>query len=420
LILAQAADFRASYCNYRARLLNLVEHLLFHWRFHCNFWMNLNAAKSPVQLRAQLALGVVCWLVAAPAFAEDQIYLRNLNRIQKPVTAVTVEGVSFADSLITWDQIESGSIAEEKQAEFDKLLQQLGTPLFRIRLRLSLNEPQAALLFAEQLFPVYESSRGESSAMVCAALVRGRIALGRREQSAVPYLHYLSRIEGSENATNLLPVDPQTKICAALMPVWFDRQLAQEQVPLVLQALRVVGTYPREFHLYTGSLAIAAGESETTDKALKALNAADPIQADFITILQAQQHVTAGEYPQAIEKLAKLTTSELPPLRVLALYWSGVAASNQTGRARMQGALTLLRIPASYADQFPDLSAAALYEASKAVEADGSSDSAQLLRKELLGRFPETWHGRLLSTRTEGAREAVRTSRLESENRTQE
>ena len=357
---------------------------------------------------SRLLLLAVCLLgnsfLTGNAQSEDRIILRNLQRIKgHEIKSIDVDGVKLDDGrVITWDRIETAQVESVSQEEFDGYMQRLSNPLFRIRLRLVNGDDLEALKYAEQMFPVYQPRDGELSRLVCAALVRGRISAGLREQSVVAYLYYLSKTPQAENEENARPsyelsVDSKSRIFDDLMPVWFDSAAAAKQVPDLIEALRSVKNYPRQFHVYTGSLAIAAGDLENAKKAISALSDSDPVQAELKQLLQAQMEISEKKNAEGIKRLAPLTESAVPNIRALALYWTGVALSNGTNRERLEGALFLLRIPASYGNQFPDLAAAALYQASQAVDFGKDDGQATALRQELLRRYPHSWHGKLLT-----------------------
>src|SRR5437763_15026357 len=104
-----------------------------------------------------LALAVILLLPAISRPA-DRLILRKLDIItDRTVTAFDEDGLLLdrpregGNDRITWDEVERGKVALD-QPRFDKLLADLGTPLFRIRQRLKVGDYKAAGEPTEQLY----------------------------------------------------------------------------------------------------------------------------------------------------------------------------------------------------------------------------------------------------------------------------
>ena len=394
-IFPASGSFCALYCDKQRKDLNL------------NAVHGLSQSKKMSGKFPNLTFTMVAFATVVCSFdffchGQDRIILRNLRMIKTPsIQSFDVDGVVIqTGETITWDRIEQIQSKSQEQAKLDEFHGRLSDPLFRVRMRLLNGDDLEALPLAEKMLPVFRSSESELGALVFAALIRGRIQSGQRAAAVVPLLYYMKL--AAANVAEKLPsaiqlsIDQQSKVCNSLLPVWFDPDAAKQQLPFLLESLKTVRGYPREFHVYTGSLAIAAGDKESAEKALSALGD-QGTQGELKEILYAQSELAQGNKESAIARLRKFTESDTTPIRILALYWTGVAKSRGSNRERMQGALTLMKIVAAYGDQFPDMSAAALYQAGKAVDFGEKDSQSESLRREIQRAFPDSWHGRLLA-----------------------
>src|SRR3954470_16967408 len=105
-----------------------------------------------------LATSVLWPAISCPA---DRLILRNLDIVtDRTVTAFDEDGLVLdgaregGTDRITWDEVERGKIALD-QPRFDKLLADLGAPLYRIRQRLKVGDYNAAREPAELLYPSF-------------------------------------------------------------------------------------------------------------------------------------------------------------------------------------------------------------------------------------------------------------------------
>lgn len=340
----------------------------------------------------------------APAVARgDRIILRNfevLNDVQvesfDPDAVKLVGGKS-----LTWDEIEAGTVAGDKQAEFNKLLKQLGDPLFRIRQRLSIGDYRGQLEFAERLEAIYATRNSDPAYWVALGLMWGRLAEGRREASLQPYLRCMeirrARADSPPQAPGdrRLQIDPQTGLCGDLEPIWFDAEAAKKQLPAVSAAVgQVKKPWPPAVRLYYASMAITAGENERAANALR-----EPMSGkaeQLRNILLAQLKLSVGDRNGAEGALLGLLPTLTPATRPLARYWLGVVRSGaETADARQLGLLDLLRLPAVHGEQHPELAAAGLAHAMQVLDKQGDASGAVRVRRELLQRYRQTYHASL-------------------------
>ncbi len=344
----------------------------------------------------------------APA---DRIVLRNLDVIDtRTVTSLDEDGVLLDDGTrISWDRIERGRVATEQQARFDQLLTELGGDLYRVRQRMAVGDWAGLLPHAEALEGRYAGRRSETAYLVFQALMWARLAEGKREAALAPYLRVLACQQEATAAgkTWELPgerrmkVDSQTGFTGDLSPVWFDTEAARQALPAVAAAIGELNAPPPAARVYYATLAIAAGTPEKAEQALAGLADFPALRA----IVEVQRQLPQG-VPDAT---LKLLVEQLPQfgreLRPVALYWLGRARVALPAVAdRQEGLLNLLELPALFGQQEPELAAAGLYEAWQTLSALGDTKGSIAVRRELLDRYPSTWHARKLQAEDEKAK----------------
>ena len=351
-----------------------------------------------------LWMAVVLQCSWASSASADRIVLRNLDILSgKTVTGFDVDGVRLSDeTTIPWDRIEKGSVSAEQQAAFDKMLAEFGAHLYRIRQRLSISDYRGLQPHVEAVYASYAGRRSETAYMVFQALMWSRLAGGQREAALQPYLDCVEclRAAAADRRTLALPgtrqlqVDLQSGFSPELPPVWFDEGAAKQSLDAVGETIAgMVTPRPPATRVYYATLALAAGEP---DKAVQTLSGLEGLSA-WKAITEAQIQMSRNEASNAIEALERQRDQFTGDLQPLALYWLGqarLASPNQD--MRQAGLLDLLRIPAIYGQQQPELAAAGLYLAMQAVAQLGDAKGSIAIRRELLDRYGQTWHAERL------------------------
>lgn len=353
-----------------------------------------------IAFRLIASLMLISW--AASHARADRIVLRNLNVISdKTVSAFDEDGVQFAEGgSFTWDEIERGVVAPERQAAFDKMLTELGGHLYRIRQRLSVEDYVGLLPHAEAVYPRYRQRRSETAYMVCQATMWGRLAARRREEAVEPYLRCYDLLRLAQGKTLNLPgerrlqIDLATGVTPELLPVWFDNEAAKQVLGDVYKAVTELNKpIPDVTRIYYATLALAAGDEAKAEAVLRNFTPSAPIVQQLRDIAFAQREVLTGKRGNAVQYLEDNLESFSPVIRPAALYWIGRAALQSSDeRTRQQGMLQLLRIAAVYGDRQPELAAAGLYFTMEAMTQNSAAAQAAAVRKELLERYGHTYY----------------------------
>lgn len=341
--------------------------------------------------------------------AGDQLFLRNTDIIKdRKVKQFDEDGVQLDDGrTITWDLIELGKVDPDKQVAFDKMLAELGTPLYRIRQRLRFGDYQALLEHAEAVYPRYKDRSSPTAYMVFQSLMWARIAAGQREQAVEPYLRAYEYLRRTRTQPELpgdrrLQFDGATALSPTLQPVWFDTQSAKSALDGVRRAARAMQSpYPEGVYIYYGTLALAAGDEETGLGMLKLVQGRHRATAELKQIALAQHEVISGKPDSDVTKVETTLQNMLPQNQPAAYYWVGLAKAGQENeRDRLEGVLSLLKVPALYGKQSPELAGASLYQAMNTMSDLDDVKGSLAIRRELQVRYAHTSHAAKLRDET--------------------
>lgn len=366
---------------------------------------NVLASVLQSALVAGLALGLAAPL-SPNADAADRLILRDLTILRdRTVVRFDEDGVRLDDdALITWDRIERGTIAADRQADFDRLLAELGRPLFRLRLRLKTGDDAGLSEFAEPLAARYAERSGASAYLVRRALMKGRIAAGRREAAVAPYLSCLAAVWNDPSGQADLPpeqrldYEPATGATAELAPVWFDAEAARSALPDVRRAAaQTPEPRPEAMRIYFATLAAAAGDTALAERAAGGLGAGVEAIDDWRETLAVALDVKRAADGPAFQRLEARLDRWSPACRPAAAYWTGLALLHaESPDRRLDGVLRLLRLPALDGVRHPELAAAALAAAAAELARQNDAAGAAALRRELANRYPRSTAARSL------------------------
>jgi hypothetical protein len=348
--------------------------------------------------------GILIWLWCGVSAHADRIVLRNLDVISDTkVEQFDEDGVRLENgTVISWDRIERGRVSEAEQAAFDRMLGELGEHLYRIRQRLTTGDYPGLLPHAEAVYERYVGRRSETAYMVSLALMWSRLALGQREGALGPYLNSLETLRQATAAGRELAVpgprrlqaDLETGLCAELPPVWFDGEAARAALSGVGAAIAAMAApRPPATRIYYATLALAAGDSGLAGQTLNGLDQLPALKS----VVEGQLLLSQGDPDKAIAVLQQPPEPVPAALEPLALYWLGQSRLQEpAAEAHTAGLLDLLRIAALYGQDQPELAAAGLYAAMRALAESGDVRGSIAIRRELLDRYAQTWHAKRL------------------------
>jgi hypothetical protein len=344
-----------------------------------------------------VVVAVVC---SAAAAAADRIVLRDLTILSdRTVVEFDPDGVRLDDDrVLGWDEIEKAKIDPQRQAEFDRLLGDLGNHLYRIRRRLTDGDYRGLLPHAEAVHEHYVNRESSTAYMVVQSLMWGRLAAGERERALAPYLWCLEHLRRQPADGQSLPgqrrlrFDRRTGMTPELLPVWFDHQAAREVLPEARQAAgRMRAPRLQGVYLYVATLALGAEDRAFADRVLKVADFSDPQMAELREIVRAQEAVVAGDSAAAVAQLTDNWQSISEANQPMAIFWLGRAKiASPSVESRSEGLLHLMRIAALYGAQYSELAGAALYYSWQTLTDMQDARGSVAVRRELLDRYGHT------------------------------
>jgi hypothetical protein len=350
--------------------------------------------------------------------AKTPIVLRDLTLIRgKSVSKFDDTSIVLSDgSRLTWDQVLKANVAEDRQKEFNLMLNQIGLPLFRLKSRIGNGDWAGAGEIAE---PIYDASivRGNVSPdtdtfyLVCLATMKSRIRKGDRAAALMPFIRAArlqpkvsKQVREIVGARGIPQRDQETGLSHELLPVWFDNSTLQKAASSLSNWLGRVaqdnGPAPAPgTTIYLASLKIELGQTEEAMRLLRSVRFdSDAELSSWRTVLEARHHQKTKNLLNA-QTMLEMNEKKITGLaRLAALYYRGINVVDQPDTSdldRSKAILTLLRIPALHGDEHRDLAAAAIYQSAEIAKLRRRATDEQKLRDELLRRYPRTYHGYL-------------------------
>lgn len=347
---------------------------------------------------AGIFLGTAVILLGAfnPTSQAQSIVLRDLTLIDKPeIASMDIDTLMLSDGRsFPWSKILQGTLKED-QAAFDKFIQELGTPLFRIESRLAGGNYDTLQPITDQLLKRTANTQGRSHYIANAASFHDRLSQGNREAAAVPLINIIQMREQSPELKKLdgpLGLRFSDSICLDLLPIWFDKAAAAQALNEIPKK-----TINPASAVYRDSLAILV-ENKTV-----AANGSESDLAAWGPLLVAQSALLNGNPGQALELVENPTPIMGTAPHALALYYAGLAMRDLYAAEPTEDTatwkLTLLKVPALYQDEYPELSAAAIYQLINSPS--NQSNNYKSLQNELTDRFRDTWYGRKFQSNKE-------------------
>jgi hypothetical protein len=334
-------------------------------------------------------------LSRGPARAADRIILRNLDIISdRTIKSFDLDGVVLDNATtLGWDEIEKATVGD-RQAEFDALLSDVGGDLYRLRQRLSVGDYGGLAPHAEALWPRYQDRRSRTAYMVFQSLMWSRLNAGQREEAVEPYLLCVECLRSGPLALpgeRKLTWDSATAMSDELVPIWFRPDAARDVLPRVGKIIGAMKQpWPGGVRIYYATLATSAGDAQRANTALTDL----PNEKEFVewrTLIDAQREVEQGNVGSAATKVMAEWSRYEKRNRIAAHYWIGRGLSLSTVKdIQREGLLHLLRLPALYGEEQPEIAAAGLYCAMDVLTKARDASSAVSLRNELLERYGQT------------------------------
>lgn len=337
---------------------------------------------------------------SAEAGENDRVEVRLLGRaepLRAEIEEATLEAlvlrVDGATAEFGWDSVVrlSGPGAE-KASEF----RETADRAWRSRQRLERGDFVLAESGFEALFAVYAGRTGPTAQAVAEGALRCRLRRGAHASALGPWLMLLEAGGGGPPVFRGVPavVDPETRLCPAIPPIWTDgagvRQLVERGISLP------AGVEPTdERAALLGAWYRYAAAATIGERAERPGSSDDP-SVRLIADLVLAQHGTGVEREEHRDRLRQRldrsragrnpTPSWLEAWMYAAIGRSLVRETDES--QRLLGVVTMLHLPARFAEDQPYLAGLCLAEAAKVMDELGRGETAGLLRAELRRRYP--------------------------------
>ncbi len=369
----------------------------------------------------QISIPIIMMLVANSALAQSTIVLRNLELIKgKSIESFDRTAVQLTDGTeLSWDEILRANLGNDRQEEFDQHIIEIGLPIFRLKSRIKRGDWTGAGLMAEPIFSdlqLIEKSpfTDDIKYLVNLATMKSRLKSGNRAGAVLPFLRALEIQPHVAPETleltgeNCLPENQSVALLPELLPVWFDIEnvaISKEQIASTKSIGPSLGR-----SIYLASMQIELDQNNPAEALLDQIETSKSKAAKLWSlVLRARMLQRAGEHVQCQSLLDRNATKFTGDLRPVAIYYRALndlliqpksARPNQTSDVQLsKTTLMLLRIPAIYGKQHPELAAAAIFQAAKIAKSRGRHQEAQKLTQQLLQRHSHTYHGTIAALR---------------------
>ncbi len=361
------------------------------------------------------------------AICQQPIVLRDLSVIRgESVTGIDEHYVQLSGGRkLGWEEILKASVKPELQLDFDEKIVSLGLPLFRIKHRLSIGDwaglgDLAKRQYQNLQFDGLESEQDSPRTyLVCVATMKGRLYRGDRAGAILPFLQAAkiqNRWQSSRDAvgTFLPDEDARQLLSSEILPIWFDHEQVEAAFSVFANAF--VPTSATEDSgpvVYLASMAIEMKRLQLARQLVDLLAGGDREAKSWRLILLAQIQIAEGNAVAATEFLkqhqSNLVGATVPMasyLKAASFYEPGSPSvdlahplntmQRQVSDEKADAMLQLLEIPAEFGERYPVLASAALYQSSQIAKSLAWKHEEQILKQELLARYPRSYHGKLV------------------------
>ena len=407
----------------------------------------------PIPIVSLIVFLTVQILFSQTLVSQSPIVLRDLTLIRgKTISKFDRSSIKLSDgSTLQWDQVLKAELPDQsegsdpsqpqnqRQTEFDALLKQIGLPMFRLKTRIQQGDWAGAGSIAE---PIFDSAMAGTFTfpnpnveyLVCLATMKSRAGQGsgarNRAGAVLPYLMASSVQANVDRKTLELSganriAEEGDGISPELLPVWFDIDQVRasvEQIAKLNSKLRKSDSSTsdnplataskmtqRAFAIYLASMQIELGQNELANAILKRISG-DQNQSvkTWSTVLRARMFQKAENHVKAQAMLDSNSESIIGDARPVAIYYRGLSdfeihdtkleekpLNSVVDIELSKSSLMLMRLPAIYGESNPEIAAAGLYQVAKIAKLRGQAKQSKKLLRELLQRYPRTYHGSL-------------------------
>ena len=345
----------------------------------------------------------VCLLIhPVMSWGQANVVLRDLTLISDhTIASFDQDSVRLSDgSELSWDLILRGQVAADQQQEFDRYVREIGLPLFQMKQRIQVRDWARLNEAVDSLFVQYSGVDSAIGKTVCLASAKGKFETGARAEAVLPFLmasvKQSSLPEASLDAMGYQASELRVGVSNQLVPVWFDMaSVTTEKQSLEAYADELGNKFPQGGFLYLASFCLALGEFEEAKQyAMQISDQQAALRQWKLLILSEVDRRTRTDIHRANK--FQVEDDTLAEVRAASRYFDAVAAEKVLQKDDpVRLILEYVKVAAIWKDQFPNLSAAALYRAAVLAKSADMLDEADAISEELLRRYPKSYHGKM-------------------------
>ena len=302
---------------------------------------------------------------------------------------VTVRSDLGASHFVPWDRVRRVE-AEDQDPRLAERMER-ATRLWRARSRVERHDTTLAEPILERLFEQYRKQTHETALVVAEGLLRCRLARGDHVRAVIPALETarLRRADVTTDSYANLPavIDESMSLCPLLAPAWLPS-------PLLAKLQYDLGEYDAQGDEIVAAIASLYRKAVEHTLGGSDPQAVSPVWPEHGGVKLLSRVVACGAVDAKERQTARIDRARRMADRpAWAQAWSrlhiGLSLVGETGLGRQQqGIVSLLHVPARFANSQPYLTGLALTYAAKALEATGDSEGAASLRVELRRTLP--------------------------------
>ena len=324
-------------------------------------------------------------------------------------------GVMLSDgNKLGWDKILKAQTPPDRQEEFDRYINDLGLPLFRMKTRIRNADWSGAGEVAEPLLKITNAKAGELPNVNTAYLahlsaMKSKLHNGDRTGAVWNFIQAATLQKNIDQeilelvGTSRLPErDLNLLFSRDILPIWFDLEQLEDIAGRLNTAIQETDTPAPGLVIYLASIQIERSQIQAAEDLLRSLESNDEEINAWKIILAARIQIKTGNSVKSQSMLEQNESALVGGARPAGFYYRGIAVLDNQEPAqsddpvdidRAKAILMLLRIPAIYGDRYRHLAAAALFQAAEIAKLRGLSDEAERLKKELMRQYSRTYHG---------------------------
>ncbi len=334
--------------------------------------------------------------IGAATVAGDTVARRGgLSTLVGEVQLVNDGGVEIRTEsgirqIVPWDQVRE--ITSESHETDIRNRRETAELVWRARSRVERHDTALAEPLFERLFEHYRGATNQTALVVAEGLLRCRLARGAHALAVIPALETVRLRRAGLTHENTgtygqLPpiIDERFEICTTLAPTWIATpalgKLHQDLLEYDAKDDAVVAAMAA---LYAHSVARSLSIESPPPAELP-----DHFGVELLSNLVQSADPSDAERERARNWLARAEETLPPFAQAWSRFHSGASLLIEEGLVRQQrGLVNLLHVPALHGDSQKYLAGIALSLVASALESQGETDAAHILRLELDSDYP--------------------------------